>query len=275
MRFTQYRAAIIAGLAIVATAPAALAQTAPPTATTTSPTTTATNPAPPPPSLHWNLFDRRCWTTITKRETPKRRCGMRSADGAGGVVYLHWRQQAHVSGRLTQAGQPIADAPITLTWTILGQPRPSGEIPGSTHASGRFTIPLPAGPSRLLTVTYTPASGDPISVARKLKARAYLRFDIGQLTAGENGHFSGVVLGGHIPENLYIQFWYLDGRAGWQPFANLARVTRRSGHWSANVPIPHAAGGYRYYIKASVVASPSWPWLHTESRVLTRVVARH
>lgn len=70
----------------------------------------------------------------------------------------------------------------------------------------------------------------------------------------------GYLAGGYIPtDGLYIQFWYLDGSAGWQPFSHLALATPPTGRWATSVPIPAASAGYLYEIKATVVSSPELP----------------
>ena len=74
------------------------------------------------------------------------------------------------------------------------------------------------------------------------------------------------------PRTCNVEFWYLAGSAGWQPFAQPTLVGHEHGHWNTHIRIPAAAAGYFYEIKASVVPTPTWPWAHTESGVVSRYV---
>jgi hypothetical protein len=199
-----------------------------------------------------------------------RRCGDRPATARGRDLHLRWRQTGEVFGHLTIGKQPIADAPITLSWTIPG--RHSGTNVLATNAHGRFTM-LISGPSKILTLSYSPPPGQLIAVTKRIDAAASVSLHVSTLRAGRRAHFYGVVRGGYIPENLYVEFSYLAGSAGWQPFAQPTLVDRAHGHWNTHIRIPAAAAGYLYEIKASVLPTPTWPWAHTESRMLSRYVS--
>ena len=234
--------------------------------------------------LSWTVIEHRCWTatervpvhlrhhkriTIAKRHV--RRCGDRPVKAHGRALHLAWRHHGEVFGHLTLARQPIAGATINITWTVPGSANLTATV--TTNAQGRFSA-LIHGPCSLVTLTYQPPGGTVITITKHVQAAAFLSLHIGHLTASHRARFSGVVAGGYIPtDGVYIQFWYLDGSAGWQPFSHLALATPPTGRWATTVPIPAASAGYLYEIKATVVSSPEWPWGHTDSPVVTRVVS--
>lgn len=277
--------AALCGLTAVGTALAQSTNTTtaatPASTTTTSATTTTTPAAKPKLTLSWTVLTRRCWTatrtvkvktkTITKRvRKGVRECGQRPSSAHGLVLHLRWRQHGEVFGRLTLAGQPIANAIITIQSAIRHSKTTSTNV--VTGTNGRFAAAI-NGPDKTVTLAYSPGPGTDVIATKKVTATAHLALKIGRLRAGHNAQFAGIVFGGHIPQDLYIQFWYYAGPAGWQPFSHLAIVKRRNGHWSTDVPIPADAHGYRYEIKATVVPSPDWPWTQTASTVVTRIVS--
>jgi hypothetical protein len=243
----------------------------------------AATPTAPSPRLRlsWAVSRHRCWTA-TKRVRIRhgkkvrihvrhvRRCGDRPTRAHGRDLHLRWRQTGQAFGHLTIGKQPIAGAQVTLTWTIPGWQAGTNAV--ATNAQGRFTMVIP-GPSKILTISYSPAPGQLIAVTKRVDAAASVSLHISALSAGRRAHFDGVVRGGYIPENLYVEFWYLAGSAGWQPFAQPTLVGREHGHWNTYIRIPDAAAGYFYAIKASVVPTPTWPWAHTESGVVSRYVS--
>jgi hypothetical protein len=278
------------------TASSTVATSTPSPSANTAPTTSATTTTPtakPKLALSWTVLTHQCWTT-TKTVTVKTRkrvkvgtkyrtktviervkkrvrtCGKRPSKAPGRVLHLHWRQHGEVFGHLTLAGQPIANAVVTIQSAIPHSKTTSTSA--VTNAHGRFSAII-TGPNKTFTFTYSPGPGIDVVATKNVRATAHLSLTVGHLRAGRRARFSGIVFGGHIPQDLYIQFWYYAGPAGWQPFSHLAIVARRNGHWSTGVPIPADSRGYRYEIKATVVASPDWPWAHTETRVVTRIVS--
>jgi hypothetical protein len=247
---------------------------APPPTSTTTPSAAA--PAPQPKlALNWTVLTRECSTT-TKTKAKKRVkkkvrvCAQRPVRAHGRALHLHWRQRGEVFGHLTLANQPVPNAMVYIQSTIRGWNTKTTTV--VTNAKGRFSAII-TGPNKTIRVTYSPGPGTLLQVEKKVQATAYLSLKVGHLAAGHTAHLAGIVFGGHIPQDLYIQFWYYAGPAGWQPFSHLAIVNRHNGHWSTGIPIPRASRGYRYEIKAIVVRSPDWPWSQTKSRIVTRVVS--
>jgi hypothetical protein len=289
-------ALLTVALAGVAPASVALAQTTGTTtasSTDTSATTTTTPAAKPKLALSWTVLTHQCWTatrtvevktkrrvkvgTKTRTETVtkhvKKRvpeCGKRPSKAPGRALHLRWRQHGDVFGTLTLAGQPIANAIVSIQSAIPHWHTTNTNV--VTNARGRFAAII-TGPDKTIMLSYSPGPGTKVLASKHVHAAAHLSLKVGDLRAGRSARFSGIVFGGHIPPDLYIQFWYYAGPAGWQPFSHLAIVERHNGHWSTEVPIPAGARGYRYEIKASVVPSPDWPWAHTSSAVVTRVVS--
>lgn len=285
-------AALLTVTALAGATPAATAVAQ--TSTMTPSATTTTGPAPKPKlALFWAVLTHHCWTatktvkvktekrvkvgtkshtkTVIKKVKKRvRKCGERPSKASSRVLHLRWRQHGEVFGHLTLAGRPIANANVTLEsaipkWT-------TSTINVLTNVHGRFSA-LITGPDKTITLTYSPGPGTEVVATKKVRATAHLSLKVGRLHAGHRARFSGTVFGGHIPQDLYIQFWYYAGPTGWQPFSHLAIVHRRNGQWSTDVPIPADSRGYRYEIKATVVASPDWPWSHTGSRIVTRIVS--
>jgi len=293
-------ATALAGVTAASTAVAQTTSTAatstPSPSASTAPAASATTTTPaakPKLALSWTVLTHQCLTatktvkvktkkrvkvgtktqpkTVIKRVKKRvRKCGNRPSKAPGRALHLHWRQHGEVFGHLTLADQPIANAIVTIQSAV-----PHGKTTSSslvTNAHGRFSAII-TGPNKTITLTYTPGPGTEVVANKNVRATAHLSLKVGRLRAGRRARFSGIVFGGHIPQDLYIQFWYYAGPAGWQPFSHLAIVHRHNGHWSADVPIPADSRGYRYEIKATVVASPDWPWAHTDSTAVTRVVS--
>jgi hypothetical protein len=230
-------------------------------------------------SARWAVLRKRCSdVSPTSRVGPHhhtrtehlRRCAMHAYSIDGHAMRLAWHERGEVRGRLTLAGAPIAGATITITDAIRHQRArtmtittgPRGRYSGTVRApSGRVSVSYVASPTLTLTST------------RRVAAAGYLSLHVGRLRAGHDARFSGQVAGGYMPEDTYVELWYLAGRSGWQPFAGLAHVHRRSGWWTAEIPIPRAAAHYRYAIHATVVKSPYWPYTHAQSALVKRRVA--
>ena len=162
----------------------------------------------------------RCWTAVervrvrrgkkvTIRKRHVRRCGDRPARARGRDLHLRWRQTGDAFGRLAIGKQPIAGAAVTLSWTIPGWQAGTNVV--TTNAQGRFTMVIP-GPSKILTISYSPAPGQVIALAKRVDAAASVSLHVSALSAGRRARFYGVVRGGYIPENLYVEFSYLAGR---------------------------------------------------------------
>jgi len=243
----------------------------------------ATAPDTPRLRLTWVVMTRQCTLKTTRvavkriaakqpqRQSHVRQCATRAVRTHGSALHLRWRQHGEVRGRLTLAQQPIAGATIILKSTTTRWSSATNTI--TTNVQGRFSAPI-HGPADWITITYQPP-GDTTAITdtKRVHASAHLSLHVSHLAAHHTARFWGILYGGYVPQDLYIQFWYLDGSAGWQPFANLTIVDRHNGHWHAKIPIPRDARGYTYHIRATVVPSPDWPWATTNSRTITRLVS--
>ena len=198
-------------------------------------------------------------------------CRERSSHVRGGTVHLRWHQHGRIEGRLSLAGAPTVGAHIAFKQLIPHHHARTEVL--TTSANGRFSARF-RGPSGRVELSYTTATGRVLTNTRRVSAKAYLSLHIAKLRAGHRAHFYGRVAGGFTPEDLYIQFWYYAGRSsGYQPFAHLALVNRKTGRWSIHVPIPRDTAGFHYRIHASIVASPHWPWATTNSPTVRRLVS--
>ena len=233
----------------------------------------APSPTTPLLSAHWSVIHARCRTVTETVDVGRhhraersrvRRCSPHAYSTGSDAVRLAWHQHGRVRGQLTVGSNPVANATITITYAIRHHRTRTSTI--TTNAQGRYLFAI-HGPSGQVTVSY-----ETVSQTRRVYARGYLSLNVSQLRAGRQAHFSGRVAGGFMPQDLYIQFWYDAGHSGWQPFANLARVIRRTGRWAVTILIPRSTRGYRYRIHATVVASPYWPYAATTSPVISRLV---
>ena len=154
-----------------------------------------------------------------------------------------------IRGRLTTpAGAPLAGVALQSTVTI--RRRGATAQPGggaSTDARGRFTLRLPAGPSRNVRVL-VPRGGELLPAARtvavRVPASSTIRASRRVVGAGTRVTFSGRLrrAGQPLPPRGLVVV--LQGRSGgvWQTFADTR--TTRAGRWKAGYRFRGRPGTY-------------------------------
>jgi hypothetical protein len=187
----------------------------------------------------------------------------------GNPSKLTGREMAQLSGRLSDDGEPIAAGVVDYSIAIHHYPTHTGTL--TTSTDGRFST-LFHGPNKSLNYTYSAVQGTGAAAGLFINASAALSLHVAKLKAGHKALFSGTLEGGYIPRDLYIQFSYLAGSHGYQPFAQLAIVHTKTGKFKELVAIPSDTAGFVYKLKAKVVASPFYPWAPTYSSVISRPV---
>ena len=152
-------------------------------------------------------------------------------------------------GRLTTpAGAPIAGAALQATATI--RRRGATALPAgatTTNARGRFTLRLPAGPSRNVRLL-APATGEVLPAARTVSVRvpasSTIRASRHVVGAGTRVTFSGRIrrAGQPLPPRGLVVV--LQGRTSgvWQTFADTR--TTRAGRWKASYRFRGRPGTY-------------------------------
>lgn len=163
---------------------------------------------------------------------------------------------------LAPAGGPLANVPIDATATIRRRgaaTEPAGTA--VTDARGRFTLRLPAGPSRIVRLTVSSGGGLlPVvrAVAVRVPASSTIRASRHVVSAGTRVRFSGTVrrFGQPLPARGLIVI--LQGRSAgaWRTFADTR--TTRSGRWAASYRFRGVPG--RYPVRLRIRRATGFPF---------------
>jgi len=132
-----------------------------------------------------------------------------------------------IEGSLAQpSGAAIAGAPVEVASAPAGEPSaPALTSLTRTDAGGHFSLRVSAsGPSRRLCVAYRGASGAGIPLALRalaLAVRAPVKLAVSprKVSVGRTIHFSGRLLGGHVPAGgKQVILEARSARSGWLQF---------------------------------------------------------
>jgi hypothetical protein len=217
--------------------------------------------------------------------------GTRRLDGAPATLTLPLRRPTAISvrrsgrslrGRLTAAGEPLGDRPVTLAQRLRGRakwrdvcPRRTVVIAAATtctlrtDAAGRVEVRLPRGPSRKLRITFAgdalllPAGGTAVV---RTAARARLGAAPRAVRAGGAVRFAGRLLGGHVPETGKLV--ELQARVGavWRSFATV-RSDRR-GRLRHIHRFNATSAGRTYWLRLMVRREAAYPFETGTSRAI-------
>jgi hypothetical protein len=168
-----------------------------------------------------------------------------------------------VRGRLlTPAGGAIANVPIVATTTVSRRgaaAEPAGTA--LTDARGRFSLKLPAGPSRVVGLTVSGGGGllpAVRAVAVRVPASSTIHASRRTVGAGTRVVFSGRIraFGQRLPARGLIVA--LQGRSAgaWRTFADTR--TTRSGRWSASYRFRGVPG--RYPVRLRIRRASGFPF---------------
>ena len=148
-----------------------------------------------------------------------------------------------------------------------------------TGAHGGFKLPLPAGPSRRITVTF---AGEPglesarrPALALRVRGGIDLRVAPRQLHTGESVHVWGRVRarGAPMPRRgklVAIQYYESDARR-WRPV--LVTRSDHGGRFSASYRFRYVVGTARIRLRAVALAEERWPYAPGASVPVTVSVA--
>lgn len=151
-----------------------------------------------------------------------------------------------------------------------------------TDRTGSYSYTLPAGESRMVTVTYAGSKtvlGSSASltqnVAGKVTARIAKAF-----RAGQKVELSGKVEGGYVPKagvQIHIQY-EIPGHIGWTTFQ--AMHTTKTGAFHIRFPVSKGAfntktgHGYRYEFRVVIPQQSGWPYGTATSNTLIRTATK-
>jgi hypothetical protein len=173
-----------------------------------------------------------------------------------------------VVGRVTDAqGKGIAGARLNLLRRVAGR---RWAASGLVHAGagGRFTVTLPAGPSRTVRLTYFPfGDSNAFRISNTLTidvlAPLTIRADRHVLTGKRIVTLSGRAGGGSIPSGgLLVTLQGYQRGYGWRTFRTLR--TTRSGSWRTRYRFRATSG--RFAFRAVVPRQGAYPFASTTSK---------
>lgn len=192
--------------------------------------------------------------------------------GTSAVVRLGLGGRSTLRGKLDCGGHPIGGAAIGVS-IVRGEGRGATTSgPARTAADGTFAVPIGAGPSRRVTLTYRAFADDAApsatAVARvEVKPTIALAISPTHVRNGQSITYRGQVFGGYIPAaGLPLDVEYRDGRR-WRIF-DTTRARAKDGRFSyrytfrrTTVPIVYV---FRVVIPAS--GASGYPYTPNASR---------
>lgn len=178
------------------------------------------------------------------------RVGKRSRKVQNERASIPYGRAVTVLGRLTSTdGAPLADQPVVITGLL----RAAGATPQTvatvrTDSAGRFSVPVPAGPSRTLSVRYpgTPALLHRTrTLALRVPASATVRASRASLRGAGAVRFSGRLraLGAALPPGGKIVDLQAAQGGRWSTVAT-TRTRGATGAWSAVARFRGTPGRY-------------------------------
>jgi hypothetical protein len=144
-----------------------------------------------------------------------------------------------------------------------------------TGEQGGFELPLPAGPSRRITVTFPGAEGLDLAVRQPLELRVRsgisLRAVPRQLRTGQAVRLSGKVKteAAPIPRRgklVAIQY-FEQATQRWRPV--LVTRTDHNGHFRARYRFRYVSGRAAIRLRATALAEERWPYAPGSSAPVT------
>ena len=211
----------------------------------------------------------------TRLSATSAKIGRRFRKVRSGRVKVPFGRVARLRGRLTlSAGQSFAGQTIVATAAVRrrgARARPAGTA--VTDRRGRFSLRVPAGPSRTYRLVFNGAGGA-LGVARgvsvRVPASSTIRASRRRVSGRTRVRFSGRLrnLGQRIPGRGLVLI--LQGREGgrWSTFEDTR--TNRSGRWQVSYTFSGRPG--RYPIRVRIRRQSSYPFELGYSRaVIVRV----
>ncbi len=175
---------------------------------------------------------------------------LRITRARSGKVTVPFGRSVRLRGRLSLVrGKSVPGARVSVTSTVSRNgSRPVSLRGATTSRSGRFTLRLPSGPSRVLRISSAPVNGSTSGAAARVRvlvpASSTIRADRTSLSGAGRVRFSGRVrtLGQPLPtRGLVIALQGFD-RGRWRTFDDLR--TDRRGRWSGSNQFSGRPGTY-------------------------------
>jgi hypothetical protein len=170
----------------------------------------------------------------------------------GGLIGLAERVAAvafTLTGRLTTSqSQPIADATLEVLQQIQGTSTLTLIRHASTSATGTFTIPIPAGPSRTIEVAYRALSTDTTHAAsarvrESVKAGVKLKITPHTTSPTSTITLTGRVQGPIPPQGAIVEL-LVHYLGHWEPFRD--PHTNSHGYFKAVYQFQGAVGRFPF-----------------------------
>ena len=208
----------------------------------------------------------------TRLSATSAKIGRRFRKVRSGRVKVPFGRVARLRGRLTlSAGQSFAGQTIVATAAVRRRgerPRPAGTA--VTDRRGRFSLRVPAGPSRTYRLVFNGAGGA-LGVARgvsvRVPAASTIRASRTRVSGRTRVRFSGRLRtrGQRIPGRGLVLI--LQGREGgrWRTFEDTR--TNRNGRWNVSYTFSGRPG--RYPIRVRIRRQSNYPFELGYSRALT------
>lgn len=214
---------------------------------------------------------------------------LRDAHGKGGAhgrgggkdggeeLTIPFGSRALISGRLTRAsGKGLAGRTIrVVAWPAHGARLPRTVERLRTGKGGGFSLPLPPGTSRHISVSFAGNEGLAPTSRRSLELRVRsgvtLAVEPTSLSTGESIQITGRVrrAGARIgPRGKLVDIEYLDRATGnWRPA--LVVRTDRAGRFDTEYRFRYVTGEARIRLRATAPAEGGWPYGRGSSTPVT------
>ena len=183
-------------------------------------------------------------------------------------------RSARLSGVLqTWRGRPVGGAAFELHERPRTQAEWRRVTTATTDATGRFTVPVAAGPSRTLRVAY---AGDGLLLPAALEARVLvpargtLRASRHRARNGGRVVFSGRLVGAPLPRGgrtIDLQAHY---RGAWRTFATPRTDAR--GRWRQPYRFGATRGRVGYRFRAAIKRDAAYPYEYAVTRTVRVIV---
>ena len=208
----------------------------------------------------------------TRLSATSAKVGRRFRKVRSGRVKVPFGRAARLRGRLTRsAGQPLAGQTIVATAAVRrrgARPRLAGRV--VTDRRGRFSVRVPAGPSRTYRLVFNGA-GDALGAARgvsvRVPASSTIRASRTRVSGRTRVRFSGRLRtrGQRIPGRGLVLVLQGRERGRWRTFEDSR--TNSKGSWRASYTFSGRPG--RYPIRVRIRRQSSYPFELGYSRALT------
>lgn len=184
-----------------------------------------------------------------------------------------WQRSAFtLRGKLTDAaGKPVTELPMQITQTINGRDRALAAT--RTDSNGTWSIRIPRGPSRTITVKATDGTNT-ATVQVRQTVRAHVTLRAARRTLNRSGRvvFRGRIYGGHTNSREKLVEFQIHYRGAWRTVSTLK--VSRSGRFAVSYRFgSRAYGTYRF--RARTLPTVAYPFstgasLSTKSTVRIR-----